>query len=189
MAEENRSAPQADFDMLSHAFRIAADEIQKLPNLPSIAGGERLLVEIQQMRNESREQFARLEERNRERFARLEERNRERFAHLEERITTSHQSLLTVLSTSEINSAARVQNTHLSGPSDRLSPFLNPLTGAAIPTFPTTPADIERMAEHDVDGILLQLGLQAAPAGTILPMKKRRLRTHIGLRSQVERSA
>ncbi|KIW75490.1 hypothetical protein Z517_10231 [Fonsecaea pedrosoi CBS 271.37] len=161
MAEENRFTPQADFNLLHHAFRTAADEIEKLPNLPAIAGGERILAEIQQMRNETREQFARLEE----------------------RITASHHSLLTVLSTSDLNNAARVQNTYLSGPSDQLSPFLNPLTGAFIPTFPTTPVEIRRMTVHDVDTTLQQLGLQAGPAGTSLAMKKRRLRVHISLRS------
>ncbi|KEF61304.1 uncharacterized protein A1O9_02869 [Exophiala aquamarina CBS 119918] len=175
MAEENRSAPQADFNALSLAFRPAADEIKKLPNLPAIASGESILSELRQMRNETREQFARLEQRITTR--------------LEQRITASHQGLLTVLSTIDLNSAARVQNTYLSSPSDRLSPFLNPLTGAIIPTFPTTPAEIGRMAEHDVDAILQQLGLQAAPAATSLAMKKRRLRVHIGLRSQVETSA
>ncbi|OCT51132.1 hypothetical protein CLCR_09115 [Cladophialophora carrionii] len=167
IAEANGSAPQADSSLLSHAFRTAADEIEKLPNLPAIAGGDRILAEIQQMRNETREQLARLDE----------------------RITASHQSLLTALRISDVNNAARVNNTYLSGPSDRLSPFLHPLTGAVIPTFPTTPAEIGRMPEHDLDAILQQLGLQDALAAPTLAMRKTQLRVHIGLRSQLEKSA
>lgn len=53
---------QPDFNLLSLAFRTAADETQKLANLPAIAGGQRLLLEIQQMRRETREQYARMEE-------------------------------------------------------------------------------------------------------------------------------
>ena len=63
------------------------------------------------------------------------------------------------------------------------------MTGAIIPNFPPTPTDIGRMAEHDVDAILQQLGLQAAPAATSLAAKRKLLRVHIGLRPQVERSA
>lgn len=54
--------------------------------------------------------------------------------------------------------------------------------------FPTTSAEIGRMEEHDVDTVLQQLGLQTT-VPTTLAGKKRQLRMHIGLRSQIERSA
>jgi hypothetical protein len=183
-------------------FCTAADEIEKVPNLPAIAGGERILAEIQQMRNEA--QQTRNETRNEAQQTRNE--TREHLTRLEERITASHQSLLTALRTlyisplnsfsitilildSNANNAARVHNTYLSGPSDQISPFLNPLTGAIIPTFPTTPAELGQMRERDVNATLEELGLEDTLAGTSLAMKKRRLRVHIGLRPQVEKSA
>jgi hypothetical protein len=159
--------------------------------------------EAQQTRNETRNEAQQTRNETREHLTRLEERIT---ARLEERITASHQSLLTALITlymsplnsfsinilildSNANNAARVHNTYLSGPSDQISPFLNPLTGAIIPTFPTTPAELGQMRERDVNATLEELGLEDTLAGTSLAMKKRRLRVHIGLRPQVEKSA
>ncbi|ETI22859.1 hypothetical protein G647_06936 [Cladophialophora carrionii CBS 160.54] len=90
---------------------------------------------------------------------------------------------------SDINNAAGVKTPIFQVHRIMLSPFLHRLTGAIIPTFPTTPAEIGRMAEHDSDAILQQLGLQDALAAPSLAMKKRQFRVHIGLRSQVEKSA
>lgn len=55
--------PQVDFNLLSRNLQSTANEIQKIPNLPAIAGTERILAEIRQMRQESRDQAAHLEAR------------------------------------------------------------------------------------------------------------------------------
>jgi chromatin segregation and condensation protein Rec8/ScpA/Scc1 (kleisin family) len=110
MDDANHSSPQADFRLISQSFRTAAGEIEKIQNLPAITGGDRILAEIRQMRQEAKEQTTRLEERITAVTTRLEERVTAVTTHLEERITavttrleeritTSHQSLLTLMST------------------------------------------------------------------------------------------
>ncbi|EXJ70229.1 uncharacterized protein A1O5_06297 [Cladophialophora psammophila CBS 110553] len=172
MDDTNLHAPQADFNLLSQsfgsavdglrstadAFRSASNEIKKVQNLPAIASSERILAELQEMRQEFRDQVTRLDQ----------------------NLTATRQDLITVMTTRDYNNTARVQNSYLSSPSDHLSPLLNPLTGSAIPGFPTTPTDIGRMGEHDVNTILQEPDLQTAIAATSLASKKRQLRMHIG---------
>lgn len=76
-----------------------------------------------------------------------------------------------------------MQNTYLITHLDAISPFLNPLTGAEIPGFPATPAEIGRMPQNEINAVLQQLGVRA-PTGN-LAMKRRQLRTHIGLTPQL----
>jgi hypothetical protein len=68
MADNAILAPQADLRLASASLHTAADEIEKLQNLPAIAGGEAILAAILQMRNDMMEQTARLEQRLTERF-------------------------------------------------------------------------------------------------------------------------
>ncbi|RMZ88045.1 hypothetical protein DV736_g4727, partial [Chaetothyriales sp. CBS 134916] len=188
MAALNNPAPQPDFNLLSHGLHTALGEIERLPNLPAIAGGQIILAEIQQMRDENRAEFQQTRNRFqqmgneiqlvRNEIQQVRNENREQFGRLH-----------TVMGTNDYNGAARVQNTYLSTPLDFIFPFLNPSTGAAIPGFPGTSAEIDQMAEHDVDAVLQQLGLRIDALD--LAMKRRQLRVHIGLRAiaQVERSA
>ncbi|ETI28403.1 hypothetical protein G647_00852, partial [Cladophialophora carrionii CBS 160.54] len=77
------------------------------------------------------------------------------------------------------NNAARVQNTYLRSQNENLVPFINATTGAAIPTFPHTSFEIERIARRQLDSVLQQLGIPTE--GANIAEKKRLLRAHIGL--------
>lgn len=99
MDDADHSSPQANFRFISQSFRTAAGEIEKVQNLPAITSGDRILVEMRQMRQEAKEQTTRLEERITVVTTHLEERIIAVTTHLGERITTSHQSLLTLMST------------------------------------------------------------------------------------------
>jgi hypothetical protein len=63
-------------------------------------------------------------------------------------------------------------------------PFLNPLTGAVIPGFPATLAEIERMDEQEADRVSQELGIQTPGIVTNLAGKRRNLTAHIGLKAQ-----
>lgn len=63
MDDPDPFGPQADINLIGQSMQTAGAEILKLQILPAITGGERILVEIQQMRREMREQNTRLEER------------------------------------------------------------------------------------------------------------------------------
>ncbi|RMZ88048.1 hypothetical protein DV736_g4713, partial [Chaetothyriales sp. CBS 134916] len=167
MAALNDPAAQPDFNLISHSLRITLGEIEKLPNLPAIAGGNIILAEIQQMRNETRAEFQQI--RNDIQQVRIENRadiqqvrNENRADIQQMRLENREQfgRLHTVMSTNDYNSAARVQNTYLSTPLDFIFPFHNPSTGAVIPGFPGTSAELDQMAEHDVDAVLQQLGVR-----------------------------
>ncbi|KEF58016.1 uncharacterized protein A1O9_05939 [Exophiala aquamarina CBS 119918] len=154
--------PQPDFNLLGQHLISAGDEIKKAQNLPTITIGERILAELQQLRQDGQQM-------------------RQEFKEATQAI---RQDLATMMTASNHNNAARVQNSYLTDRSNSLLPFLNPLTGAIIAGFPTTPAEIERMDEQEVDRVSQQLGVQALGLTMTLAAKRRQLRAHIGLKAQ-----
>lgn len=72
----NPPGRQPDFNLMNQGFRTAFAEIERLPNLPAIAGADRILAvverisvgleqvrqELREMRQETREQFVHLEQ-------------------------------------------------------------------------------------------------------------------------------
>ncbi|OCT52804.1 hypothetical protein CLCR_10920 [Cladophialophora carrionii] len=96
-------------------------------------------------------------------------------------IANTRRDLITMMTASNHNNAARVQNTYVASRSEPLLPFLNPSSGAAIPEFPTTSTELGQMTGRQMDTVLQQLGLQPA-GGASLAAKQKMLRAHIGLR-------
>jgi hypothetical protein len=84
------------------------------------------------------------------------------------------------------NNTARVQNTYLANESTPLTPLLNPANGAVIDGFPATSGNIEQLRQTEINNVLRQLGLPST--GGSLEAKRKRLRSYIGLRAQVERT-
>ncbi|RMZ87250.1 hypothetical protein DV736_g5520, partial [Chaetothyriales sp. CBS 134916] len=116
MADENPIGPQPDFN-------IIATEFLKVPNLPAIASGQQILAELREMRAQwTRDAAA-----------------------IRQDVANIRQDLVTMITASNHNNAARVQNTYVASRSEPLSPFVNPSTAAAIPEFPTTSAELGQM--------------------------------------------
>ncbi|KIW20916.1 hypothetical protein PV08_01495 [Exophiala spinifera] len=157
MADEIPLGPQANFN-------IIATEILKIPNTPALAGGQQLLAELRAMREQSRRDTITI---------------RQDLANVCQEITNVRQELVTIITASNHNNAARVQNTYLQSQNENLVSFINATTGAAILDFPRTSLELERMARRQLDSVLQQLGIPSQ--GANLADKKRLLRAHIGL--------
>ncbi|KAL6245569.1 hypothetical protein RBB50_007568 [Rhinocladiella similis] len=157
MADEIPLGPQANFN-------IIATEILKIPNTPALAGGQQLLAELRAMREQSMRDTMTI---------------RQDLANVHQEITNVRQELVTTITASNHNNAARVQNTYLQSRNENLISFINATTGAAILDFPRTSLELERMARRQLDSVLQQLGIPSQ--GANLADKKRLLRAHIGL--------
>lgn len=55
MAHPNTLGPQPDFNVLGQYLISAGNELKKAQNLPAISTGERILAELQQMRQEQQQ--------------------------------------------------------------------------------------------------------------------------------------
>lgn len=73
---------------------------------------------------------------------------------------------------------ARVQNSHLSMPSQRLAPLVNPATNTPIEDFPARPRDILTMEDHTLVSTLQELGLSTNGGKEA---KEKQFRQYIGL--------
>ncbi|KAL6241686.1 hypothetical protein RBB50_011468 [Rhinocladiella similis] len=192
MADGNALGPQPDFNLV-------AGEFLKIPNIPAVANGQLILDELRairdqvtrfetavlqdftQLRQEVRQDVAQL----RQDFEQLRQEVRQDVANLRQEVRQDvanlRQDLVTMITASNQNNAARVQNTYLENRASDLSPFVNSISGAAIPDFPTTSTELEQMTRRRLERILEQLGLQITAGGNVADMK-RKLRAHIGLR-------
>ncbi|OAL29737.1 hypothetical protein AYO20_09121 [Fonsecaea nubica] len=144
--------------------------MDRLPHRPAVTNNEAILAQIGLMRREMAEGFAAMDT---------------KCAAIEQNLAATHQhveDLATRITASDLNNIARVQNTHLRTAYDPLTPLVSPSTGAAIPGFPATSADIDKMSGDEMDALLQQLGLQ--PAGSDMAEKIKRLRTFIGLSAE-----
>ncbi|KIW76979.1 hypothetical protein Z517_09423 [Fonsecaea pedrosoi CBS 271.37] len=137
--------------------------MDRLPHRPEFSKEKAILALIGQMRQEIRE----------------------RFAAMEHGLAATRQhveNLATRITASDLNNIARIQNTHLRTADDPLTPLVSPSTGAAIPGFPATSADIDKMSGDEMDALLQRLDLHSA--GSDMAEKIKRLRTFIGLRAE-----
>ncbi|OAG36202.1 hypothetical protein AYO21_09596 [Fonsecaea monophora] len=188
----NPLGPQPDFNVLSQHLIAAANEINKAQNLPAITGGERILVELQQMRQEFRLELQQMRQEfrqeNRQMRQELRQELRQEIGQVRQEMREStiaiRQDFATIMTASNHNNAARVQNAYLTDPANPLLPFVNPLTGAIIDGFPTVPKDIVRMNEQELDRVSQQLGIQAPVVTMSQAAKRRQLRVHIGLKAE-----
>ncbi|KIW18022.1 hypothetical protein PV08_02309 [Exophiala spinifera] len=164
MADEVNLGPQPDFN-------IIATEILKIPNIPSLDGGQQLLAELRAIREQSTRDTMTI----RQDMMTI----RQDMMAIRQDIANVRQELVTVITASNHNNTARVQNTYLQSQNDNLVSFINATTGAAIPEFPQTSLELERMGRRRLDSVLQQLGIPTQ--GADLADKKRVLRAYIGL--------
>ncbi|KIW89127.1 uncharacterized protein Z519_09979 [Cladophialophora bantiana CBS 173.52] len=162
MADGNPLGLQPDFNLIS-------DELKKAQNLPAINNGQQILAELRAIRRDLADIRRDLAD------------NRRDLADTRRDLADTRRDLITMMTVSNHNNTARVQNTYVASRSEPLSSFLNPSNGAAIPEFPPTSTELGQMTGRQMDTVLQQLGLQPAH-GASLTAKKKMLRTHIGLR-------
>ncbi|KAK6385006.1 hypothetical protein LTS17_002569 [Exophiala oligosperma] len=135
-------------------FNLIAEEFRKAQNLPAVNNGQQILAELRVIHRE--------------------------IADTRRDIADTRRDLTTMMTASNHNNTARVQNTYVKNQSEPLSPFVNPSTGAAIPEFPATSVALRQMSGRQTETVLQRLGLQPAPGATVAA-KKKMLRAHIGL--------
>jgi len=152
MAAQGIGSAQPNFDCVAECHHVLSTELQRCQNLPAIAGAQKMLVALAQIRT----QVNRLEQ------------NMNRMEH----------NLVAAMSANNHNSVARTQNSLLLCRDDALSPLHNPATNAAIPNFPATPRDIDQLNTQGANAVLESLG--QGSDGT-LPAKKQRIRITVGL--------
>ncbi|OCK91300.1 uncharacterized protein K441DRAFT_664946 [Cenococcum geophilum 1.58] len=97
---------------------------------------------------------------------------------LNQDMTQGFADLRVVLAATEHNTVARVANSHVNRPNVPLMALHDLATGAPIPGFPGTIAQITAMQGADVNNVLMALNL---PVNGTVPERRQRLRLHIGL--------
>ncbi|KAK5312780.1 hypothetical protein LTR93_011201 [Exophiala xenobiotica] len=150
-----------DPEVIARAHDDLGQELRKLQNLPAVNQGRGFLDAMTQqftaLRREMNQNFREMNER----FDRLENLN--------------------------LNAINRTQNSLLSTDRDELFRLVNVTTGQAIPEFPGTPNDLERMTAAHLRSVLIELGAPPDNRRTALDTMKKSLRVQIGLKA--ERSA
>jgi len=102
----------------------------------------------------------------------------QQIANLNQNMTQGFADLRTSLAATEHNSVARVTNSHVNRSNVPLMELHDLTTGAPIPGFPGTIAQITAMQGAAVDNLLTALNL--GTTGTV-PQRRQRLKAHIGL--------
>ncbi|KAI9665736.1 MAG: hypothetical protein M1821_003670 [Bathelium mastoideum] len=156
------AAPQPDFAALSGHAQGLATQFERVANIPGLRDLQ-TLAETITVHMDSR--FDSLN-------GRLDS------------LTAQLNEIKTQLKTSDQNSLARIQNSHLSNPRDRLTPLMNPMTNEEIVNFPTTSEDINSLSHTELGRLLATLGASHAGSNA---QKIQNLRVALGL-SQVRQS-
>ncbi|OAP55637.1 hypothetical protein AYL99_09789 [Fonsecaea erecta] len=170
--------PQPNIDRMEQCFHDGLQELVKFRNVPPLAEGSLLLNAIRELGTQLNARITDLTTQFNTRFDQMDRRFEEmdrkfeemdrKFDHLSERILAN-----------DFNNVARVQNSFLSRPTDRLSPLVNPKTNEPIDDFPAKGQDITSLSDEHLHSVLAALGL---PSNGQRTAKERRLRQYIGLR-------
>ncbi|KEF57519.1 uncharacterized protein A1O9_05436 [Exophiala aquamarina CBS 119918] len=165
----NPLGPQPNLVNLSQGLRTAADEAEKLQNLPAFRDGDAIVAAIQDLHQQFQIQFQNLNN---------------QFQNLNNQFQVFSQQLRTQLQASELNNMARIQNSHSATQLSPLTPLVNNLTAAQVPSFPATSRQIARMEGPELDAVIQDLGV--GPAAESVASKRRQLRGLVGLEAQPE---
>ncbi|KAK5202760.1 hypothetical protein LTR41_011504 [Exophiala xenobiotica] len=150
---------QPNPDRIHQSFRTLTEEFEKLPNLPAFDTGNAILHALEQLTIK---------------LDTFVQHTNQRFDRIENKIDDVQYRL----AANDHNSAARVQNAHLTRASDSLYPLVKPSTNTVIEGFPIVPRDISTMQPATLHSVLRDLGLTTDGRRAD---KEKRLRQHIGL--------
>ncbi|KIW64903.1 hypothetical protein PV04_07207 [Phialophora macrospora] len=188
MADPNHLGPQPDTDRMIQSGYAFFEELVKFPNIPALAEGNiiqnslaHIITQIQHLTTQTQQLTTQTQQfitQTNERFERVDQ----RFDQLDNKIDT----LASRVIANDKNSVARVQNSHLSTPTQRLAPLVNPSTDTPIEEFPARPQDISTMQIQTLVSVLQELGLSTSGGREA---KEKRFRQHIGLRPEQPRGA
>ncbi|EXJ72143.1 uncharacterized protein A1O5_04647 [Cladophialophora psammophila CBS 110553] len=157
--------PQPDTARMVQCFHGVAEELSKLPNASALAQGNAIQHALAQLTV----QITRLDQK----MVRMDQ----RFDQLDNKIDTLTTRVI-AKDVFEYNSSARVQNSYLTRPTDRLTPRMSPLTNALIEDFPARSRDIPNIEGQRLVSILQELGL---PTNGGREAREKRLGQHIAL--------
>ncbi|RMD40081.1 hypothetical protein DV735_g5067, partial [Chaetothyriales sp. CBS 134920] len=147
--------PQPNFEAMQLCINGFNAEVAKFPNIPAIAEGNAILMQLQQMQlqlQEIRHDLADL-----------------RGTMAQDRI---RQNAI------DHNGVARVENSRAARDNFELVAFHALNTNEPIPGFPETPSQLSTLPGNQLDPILAALGL---PGGGNIGQRRKRLAQHIGL--------
>ncbi|OCT46299.1 hypothetical protein CLCR_01326 [Cladophialophora carrionii] len=172
--------PQPNLVNLSQGLRTAADEAEKLQNLPAFRDSDAIVAAIQDLSQQFQNQFQNLNQQVQNQFQNLNQ----QFQNLNNQFQIFSQQLRSQLQASEINNVARIQNSHAATQLSPLTPLVNNLTAAQVPGFPATSRQIARMEGPELEAVIQELGV--APTAESVASKRRQLRGLVGLAAEPE---
>jgi hypothetical protein len=187
MADNTLLGPQPDFVQIGHAIQSiqsmgpaiqsVGTEIMKFQNIPAISQGNEILQAINQVANEVaglRNDVAGL----RNEVAGL----RNEVAGLRNSLTAMYAAYFNfthpLISCSEHNSLARLNNTAIRAADTALYPLRSTMANSEVPGFPATVGHLAAMTIAEIDPVLAAFGLSTAGG---IGAKRLRLKFYIGL--------